>query len=248
RREVVTSMRHAQERESEGRVLLRAVGRLWTAGVEVEWEREGVEGGGGEGRRRRVGVPGYAFERQRYWIEAPAQAARDVRRVTAKAAEPSDAIIADAPSEIGQTLPAEMPEQAVAESTGASVALHPRPNLQNAYVAPANKLEQGIAAIWQEALGIRQVGINDNFFELGGDSLAAIHVIARLKEELKTEVPVVSLYETLTVRMLAEVCTTAADKEDEQPVKENVEEFAERENKVQRRKLYQQQRRLEKSR
>ncbi|MGH2620951.1 MAG: condensation domain-containing protein, partial [Anaerolineales bacterium] len=42
-------------------------------------------------------------------------------------------------------------------------------------------MEQTLADIWQETLGIEQVGIQDNFFELGGDSVVGIQMIARFK-------------------------------------------------------------------
>lgn len=58
---------------------------------------------------------------------------------------------------------------------------HARPDVQSDYVAPRNELEQTLAAIWQETLGIEQVGVHDNFFELGGDSVVGIQMIARFK-------------------------------------------------------------------
>ncbi|MED1944045.1 MULTISPECIES: tyrocidine non-ribosomal peptide synthetase TycB [Brevibacillus] len=48
------------------------------------------------------------------------------------------------------------------------------------YEAPRNELEQLLATIWTDVLGIKQVGIKDNFFELGGDSIKAIQVSTRL--------------------------------------------------------------------
>ncbi|MGV5025695.1 amino acid adenylation domain-containing protein, partial [Pseudomonas aeruginosa] len=39
---------------------------------------------------------------------------------------------------------------------------------QQAYRAPGSELEQRIAAIWAEILGVERVGLDDNFFELGG--------------------------------------------------------------------------------
>ncbi len=58
---------------------------------------------------------------------------------------------------------------------------HARPDVQTAYVAPRNEVEQTLAGIWQETLGIEQVGVHDNFFELGGDSVVGIQMIARFK-------------------------------------------------------------------
>jgi acyl carrier protein len=50
------------------------------------------------------------------------------------------------------------------------------------YVAPRNEAEERMAAIWEEILGIKPIGIHDNFFELGGHSLKAVQMIAALKE------------------------------------------------------------------
>jgi acyl transferase domain-containing protein/acyl carrier protein len=90
---------------------------------------------------------------------------------------------------------------------------HPRPVLQNSYVAPRNPLEQQIAVIWQEILGIQQVGIHDNFFDLGGNSLTGIQVISRLKKEFNVQLPTVSLYEGPTVSALAKIIDPAPDEQ-----------------------------------
>ncbi|RQO73975.1 hypothetical protein DBR43_00780 [Pedobacter sp. KBW06] len=51
----------------------------------------------------------------------------------------------------------------------------------SAYIPPRNPTEQVLTAIWQDLLGIAQVGIYDNFFELGGDSIITIQVVSRAK-------------------------------------------------------------------
>jgi len=51
------------------------------------------------------------------------------------------------------------------------------------YRAPRNALEQALATIWQEVLGVPQIGIDDNFFELGGDSLQVLKVISRVRSQ-----------------------------------------------------------------
>ena len=51
--------------------------------------------------------------------------------------------------------------------------------LTDQYLAPRNEWEKKLAVIWQELLGIPQVGITDNFFELGGDSILTIQMVSR---------------------------------------------------------------------
>ncbi|WP_332847130.1 non-ribosomal peptide synthetase [Pseudomonas lactucae] len=61
----------------------------------------------------------------------------------------------------------------------------PQPEGQAAaegYVAPRSEVEQALAAIWAEVLGLEQVGITDNFFELGGDSILSLQVISRARQ------------------------------------------------------------------
>src|SRR6185503_8747274 len=62
----VSSLRGTKEGDRAS--VLRALGRLWLSGVEVDWAR--VHEGG---RRRRVPLPTYAFDRQRYWVEPSAE-------------------------------------------------------------------------------------------------------------------------------------------------------------------------------
>ncbi|MFJ9554121.1 SDR family NAD(P)-dependent oxidoreductase [Nocardiopsis sp. NPDC101807] len=87
----------------------------------------------------------------------------------------------------------------------APVRLHERPQLRNPYVAPAGAMEERIARIWQELLGVESVGVHDNFFELGGSSLLGLQVVHRLRQELAVAVPLTIVYEGPTVRTLGEL-------------------------------------------
>jgi non-ribosomal peptide synthase protein (TIGR01720 family) len=79
-----------------------------------------------------------------------------------------------------------------------------RPNLNNSYVAPRNEVEQEIANIWQEVLGMQQIGIYDNFLEIGGDSLLSIQITARAnKAGLRFTNQ--HLFEYPTIAQLAEI-------------------------------------------
>jgi thioesterase domain-containing protein/aryl carrier-like protein len=58
-----------------------------------------------------------------------------------------------------------------------AIAAHP----ERAYRAPSTPAAQRMAQVWQEVLGVEQVGETDNFFELGGDSLLCLKLISRLR-------------------------------------------------------------------
>jgi FkbM family methyltransferase len=70
-------------------------------------------------------------------------------------------------------------------------------------VAPATPVEQLLAGIWEELLGVRRVGVSDNFFDLGGHSLMATRLISRVREALRVELSVQSVFTAPTVRELA---------------------------------------------
>jgi len=92
------------------------------------------------------------------------------------------------------------------ERSRETFALHARQkDLRTAYVLPSNDVEQRIAVVWQNTLGIEQVGVHDNFFELGGDSLTGVQLVSRLNEEFDVQIPAVSLYEGPTVSALAKI-------------------------------------------
>jgi acyl transferase domain-containing protein/acyl-CoA synthetase (AMP-forming)/AMP-acid ligase II/acyl carrier protein len=84
-----------------------------------------------------------------------------------------------------------------------AVALHGRPVMQGAYVPAQSELEQRIAELWQQALGMSQVGIHDNFFDLGGNSLIGVQLTAELRRELGVQISNMTLFEAPTVSALA---------------------------------------------
>ncbi|MBC8096412.1 MAG: amino acid adenylation domain-containing protein, partial [Akkermansiaceae bacterium] len=78
-----------------------------------------------------------------------------------------------------------------------------RPELTQPFAAPRTPVEEVVASIWGEVLGLNRVGIHDNFFDLGGHSLLAIQVISRIREALQVEVPLISIFTLPTVAALA---------------------------------------------
>ena len=77
------------------------------------------------------------------------------------------------------------------------------------YVAPRTAMEELIAKIWQELLGVERVGVHDNFFDLGGHSLLSMRVIARIERESGQRIsPREILFQTLG--QLAAACEERA--------------------------------------
>jgi len=122
--------------------------------------------------------------------------------------------------------------------------LHPRPKLKTPYVPPATELEKSIAGICAKVLGIAEIGIDDIFFDLGGDSFMALQVVAGLKRDMNVEVPVVTLYETLTIRSLAAMLQSGNGSGKDADQSTELEQV--RQDRAARRKLYQQQERSKK--
>jgi phthiocerol/phenolphthiocerol synthesis type-I polyketide synthase E len=89
-------------------------------------------------------------------------------------------------------------------SPGEPLARYERPgHLRNPYAPPASELERGLCEIWQEILGIEQVGIHDSFFELGGHSLVAPKMVLRVQETCGVDFPLSQLFEAPTVAQMA---------------------------------------------
>ena len=83
------------------------------------------------------------------------------------------------------------------------------------FVAPRTEMEELVADIWREILGITQVGVESNFFDLGGHSLLATRVMNRIRERCGVELPLRVLFEFPTVASLATRLDTARTKETE---------------------------------
>jgi phthiocerol/phenolphthiocerol synthesis type-I polyketide synthase E len=176
---ILTSLRHPQEQQTDIAFILNTLGQLWLAGIDIDWSEfySHIQ-------PYRVPLPTYPFERQRYWIEAkiPSLISQEENQVFSQSAT--------------------LTETKVQESNIS----YSRPNIGNSYIAPTNELEEKIAKVWQEVLGIQQVGIYDNFFELGGDSLIATQLASRLQANFPVELPLRELLlQALTIAKQAEI-------------------------------------------
>jgi len=84
-----------------------------------------------------------------------------------------------------------------------------RPTLATEYHPPATELEERVAEIWEEMLGISPVGAHDDFFGLGGHSLLATQIMSRVRESFALELPLKTIFEAPTVTRFAAVIEAA---------------------------------------
>ncbi len=72
------------------------------------------------------------------------------------------------------------------------------------FVAPQTPLEEKIAAIWMNVLGLERIGMRDNFFDLGGHSLLGLRLINQLREALGEHLALALVFETPTPAQMAD--------------------------------------------
>ncbi|HZN06341.1 MAG TPA: amino acid adenylation domain-containing protein [Pyrinomonadaceae bacterium] len=90
-----------------------------------------------------------------------------------------------------------------------------RPDLDHEFAPPSSAVEQELARIWQQVLGLDKVGIHDNFFELGGDSILMIQIISRARQAGLT-LTLRQVFQHQTIAELAQLPTMAQAIEAEQ--------------------------------
>jgi acyl carrier protein len=84
---------------------------------------------------------------------------------------------------------------------------------------PRTPTEKWLAAAWGEFLGLERVDVNTDFFELGGDSLSAMRILSRAREEFRVSLPPTVLFATdFTVVEIARLI-------DERQIEEQIEEI-----------------------
>ena len=182
---ILTSLRHPQENQSDVAFLLTSLGKLWLAGINIDWLAFYAHE-----QRQRVPMPTYAFDRKRYWIDPPEGGIGGGYRP--------------------QSSLAKMNEMGIG-SDAATETVKASPSSDS---APRTPKEWKIAEVWQTLFGLKAIGIHDNFFDIGGDSLLASRLTGKLCETLGTDFPVQTLLNAPTIAELAEVLDIEVSDED----------------------------------
>ncbi|WP_373355182.1 beta-ketoacyl synthase N-terminal-like domain-containing protein [Pseudoroseicyclus sp. CXY001] len=85
-----------------------------------------------------------------------------------------------------------------------------RPALAEPFAAPEGPVEERLAGLWRDILGLDTVGAEDSFFDLGGHSLLAVQLFARIRETFGPALGLSTLFEAPTIRALARTIAAAA--------------------------------------
>jgi acyl transferase domain-containing protein len=165
------------------RTFLQAVGTAWTAGIDVDFARlwRGT-------RRKRVPLPTYPFEHQRYWL-SPSRAEQ----------APAPRQAAAVPVAVAPSTP--VPPQAPVTREGR----YPRPDISTPYAQPRSDVENYVTGAMAEILGFERVGVHDNFFEFDADSLMALQLATRLRDRFGIELPVTHVFENSSAARLSQL-------------------------------------------
>jgi pyochelin synthetase len=163
---------------AEWRSFLDAVGQLWQNGVAISWAPLH------QGRRPgRVPLPGYAFDRKRYWIERRVRLGRALALVD----EPAPHAVPGLPEE--EPMVAREGCGTRTEGIGLS--------------GPQSAIAERLVEIFKSYLGITDIGARDSFFELGGDSLLAARLHAQIRQEFSVGLPLVRMFELNTIQRVS---------------------------------------------
>jgi phthiocerol/phenolphthiocerol synthesis type-I polyketide synthase E len=167
----------ARDRGDGVRTFLQAVGICWTAGIGVDFFKFW-----GGSVRRRVPLPVYPFEHERYWLDP-----------------------APLPEHGPAPRPAPRPVAKPERIAPGAANKHRRPDISTLYVAASTAIETQIVSTMAELLSFDKVGVNDNFFDFDADSLMALQLVSRLRETYGIELPVAKLFGNPTAAGLAAV-------------------------------------------
>jgi thioesterase domain-containing protein/acyl carrier protein len=74
---------------------------------------------------------------------------------------------------------------------------------EETYIAPRNAIEEALAELWANILGLERVGVRDNFFDLGGHSLLAVRLMAQIQRWFGRDIPLATLFQQGTIEHLA---------------------------------------------
>jgi len=170
------SMRCKDRQQDDVEFLLHTVGNLWLSGAGLEWDKYYKTE-----IRRRIPLPAYPFQRQRYWIEG---------------------------ADIGWSFNESGIDKKI-KSAGCDlpyskeVSNKCKNDVPTNYIEPACESEWVVKGILEETIGVERISTQDDFFMLGGNSLTGAMVVSRLREIFRVELPLSVIFKEPTITGIA---------------------------------------------
>ena len=176
---ISSTLRHPKKKENDVSAFMNALSSAWISGVNINWDSFYQAE-----KRFRIPLPGYPFERTKHWVdpEIPFNYFTESASGLKKPGLDSEKFVAGLP-----------------EVRKSSQTFHPRPEMENKFLAPVSETEIELVKIWEDLLGIKGIGLEDDFFYLGGHSLLASQVINRISEKFHIRLPLETLFGSPTI-------------------------------------------------
>jgi len=92
---------------------------------------------------------------------------------------------------------------------------------ENSYVGPRTALEEQIAAVWSQILGLERISVHANFFDLGGHSLLLVRMHSAIEQIVSTKLSLIDLFHYPTVSALAAAITAEGRQVSSRPMLES---------------------------
>ena len=177
----IPSLCDTADNQSEYITMINALGQLWLKGTKIDWN------GFYENEiRRRIPVPGYPFEKKRFWIEPAA-----LKNFTSK--------VSNFSSERKQCSKINKDDSQLNKKQK-NIFSHLKSNT----VSSETQTEIVLSKIWRRMLpDIDQLSVNDTFTDLGGSSLLAVQLFAEIEENTGVDLPLSTLLNAPTIKEMA---------------------------------------------
>ena len=202
----VSTMPSVYESIASDSTVMNAIACLWKYGVEIDWKRLH------EGRQlRRVSLPTSPFIQQSYWLQPSqlaefAEVSTDTAETTKNVYARSTVTIPEAESsERTSTIsdPVLGAARGVTKSSARHMVRESFGDLGSSLGQPSTQTEKRVAAIWREKFVESQLGPHDDFFDLGGDSLIAIQILVRVRQDFGVQIGLQSFLRSPRIAALA---------------------------------------------
>lgn len=176
---VIPSLNHAQEQRSDLACLLEATGRLWAAGVAIDWQEFYRHE-----QRARVLLPTYPFERQRYWIDPPSST------VATPPLHSSAMTTADVPPAMPVSIAPATSVVVAPAATTLSASANGTHTPSPTPTPRRDRILTQLQKLFDDLSGIQIAGetVQHSFIELGLDSLLLTQASGRLQQEFGVRV------------------------------------------------------------